>query len=155
MSLKTINLQSDLQAAQKSGNLDEIIRLALELKELENSEAALWRSENAKIIRSFIADINSAKTDTDWKEVMDLGYQLFCVDAPVSCVIKTRRYKKAITDSQIIAVFGNHGQKYSRSEIAERLGIKPERVQQLLKNLLGKEITREGELKSTKYFLSP
>jgi len=155
MSLETINLQSDLHAAQKSGNLDEIIRIASELKEAEEKESALWRADNAKSIRTFISDINAAKTEMDWKEVMERGYQLFCFDAPVSCSIKTNRNKKSITDAQIISVFGANGHKYSRSEIAERLNINPERVQQLLKNLLGKEISKEGELKSTRYFLTP
>ena len=154
MSLETINLQTELLAAQKNGNLDEIIRLASELKEMEESEVASWRSENAETIRIFIEEINAATSGMDWKEVMDMGYRLFCVDAPVSSTIKTVRNKKTFTDEQIIAVFGIHGRKYSRSEIAERLDVNPERVQQLLKNLLGKEITKEGELKSTKYFLT-
>jgi|GEM_PF-2782382 hypothetical protein len=155
MSLSTINLEAALLVAQKNGNLDEIIRIATELRGMEAKEAAQWREENSDRIRIFTTGLNAAKTAAEWKSVMERGYQLFCFDAPVACGVKSIRKKTVITDAQIIAVFGRDGQKYRRSEIAERLEIKPERVPHILKNLLGKEITKEGELKSTKYFLTP
>jgi len=155
MSLATMDLEAALLVAQKTGNLDEIIRIATELKGMEAEDAAKWRDENEDRIRIFTIGLNAAKTDTEWKGVMEQGYQLFCFDAPVSCSVKSIRKKTPITEAQIIAVFGTCGNKYSRSEIAERLEIKPERVHHILKNLLGNEITKEGELKSTKYYLTP
>jgi hypothetical protein len=153
MSLATINLEASLLVAQKSGNLDDIIRIATELKGMEAEEATLWRTENADRIRIFTEDLTAARTEVQWKIVMERGYQLFCLDAPVACGVKSVRKKAIITDAQILAVFGGNGNKYSRSEIAERLEIKPERVPHILKNLLGKGISKEGELKSTRYFL--
>jgi hypothetical protein len=155
MSLATINLEAALLVAQKSGNLDEIIRIATELKGMEAAETAKWREENAERIWIFTQGLNAAKTEADWKIVMEEGYKLFCFDAPVAAGVRSGRKKTTITDAQIIAVFGRNGHKYSRSEIAERLQIKPERVHHILKNFLGKSITKEGELKSTKYFLTP
>jgi hypothetical protein len=154
MSFEAINLAKDLLAAQKIGNFDAVIKIAGALKNLEKKENSEWRGRNSDSLQEFIANITVAKTDAEWKQVLEAGYKLFYIDSPIASSTKIKLEKKVFTDVQIFAIFGKKGHKFSRAEIAERLNIKSDRVPYILKPYIGKEITKEGELKSTKYFLT-
>ena len=155
MSSEAINLAEDLLAAQKVGDFDEVIKIATALKELQLTKNTEWRNKNIVAIREFIENISVATTEAEWNKVLEDGQKLFCIDAPTSAILKKPQNKKTFTKSEIIAVFGKTQQKYSRAQIAKRLDVNPDRVQYLLRQYIGKEIAKEGELKSTKYFLTP
>ena len=155
MSAEAINLAEDLLAAQKVGNFDEVIKIATALKELQITKNSEWRNKNIVAIREFIENITVAKTEAEWTKVLEDGHKLFCTNAPIIASLKKPQKKKTFTKSEIIAVFGKTEQKFSRGQIAERLDVNPDRVQYLLRQYIGKEIAKEGELKSTKYFLTP